>query len=371
MVFSPMRCCMPLALVLLTLVGCTRSGATHAPEASSPAVTLTPQESGTEVLLISVSAVSETVAWTSGTNGTVLRTTDGGQSWQERPLPGPDSLQFRDVEAMSARVAYVLSIGRGAASRIYKTTDGGASWTLQFQNDEPRAFFDCMAFWDARSGFAFSDAVEQPDGTHRFVILTTSDGGATWRPVSPKRLPRAFDGEGSFAASGTCAAAQGKHNGWIGTGNAPGRPARVLYTTDRGTTWRAVPVPVDASSAAGVASVIFRDPQHGLALGGDIGRPAHTDSSTARTANGGRTWQLASSPPFAGPVYGAAYVPGASTPTVVAAGPGGVAYSTDEARSWTPLDTTAYWGVAFSPEGNGWLAGPEGRLTRVQIGEKK
>ena len=57
---------------------------------------------------------------------TVLRTVDGGRTWQLLPVPGAEKLDFRDVDAMSDRVAHVLSIGAGAASRIYTTTDGGA-----------------------------------------------------------------------------------------------------------------------------------------------------------------------------------------------------------------------------------------------------
>ena len=50
-----------------------------------------------------------------------------------RPVPdAAASLDFRDVEAFDAKTAYLLSIGSGAASRIYKTTDGGRTWTAQF-----------------------------------------------------------------------------------------------------------------------------------------------------------------------------------------------------------------------------------------------
>src|SRR3954452_4573623 len=88
-----------------------------------------PQASGVTARLRGVSAVSDRVAWASGASGTILRTVDGGRTWQARGIPGTDSLDFRDVDAMDERTAYVLSIGFGEASRIYKTTDGGATWT--------------------------------------------------------------------------------------------------------------------------------------------------------------------------------------------------------------------------------------------------
>src|SRR5688500_15817020 len=104
------------------------------------------QRSGTSARLRGISAVNEKVAWASGARGTVLRTIDGGRVWQALVVPGAEALDFRDVDAMSERVAYVLSIGDGPASRIYKTEDSGQTWSLQFQNDNPKAFFDAMAF---------------------------------------------------------------------------------------------------------------------------------------------------------------------------------------------------------------------------------
>ena len=43
----------------------------------------TTQTSGVTARLRGVSAVSERVAWASGSGSTVLRTMDGGQSWQK------------------------------------------------------------------------------------------------------------------------------------------------------------------------------------------------------------------------------------------------------------------------------------------------
>jgi hypothetical protein len=150
-------------------------------------VTWQPQTSGVTGRLRGVSAVSPTVAWASGAAGTVLRTTDGGDHWQLRAVAGAETLDFRDVDAMSDQVAYALSIGAGASSRIYKTIDGGAHWDLQFANTDPKVFLDAMAFWDAERGIAFSDSV---DG--RFVILTTGNGGRSWERVPADRCRRLF-----------------------------------------------------------------------------------------------------------------------------------------------------------------------------------
>ncbi len=137
-------------------------------EAAGQTIGHVDQVSGTSVLLIGVSPVNQRVVWASGIRGTWLRTTDGGATWQGGKVPGADSLQFRDVQGVDEQNAYLLSIGEGNLSRIYKTNDGGATWSLQFTNQEPKAFYDCMDFWDASRGIVIGDAVGG-----EIAILTT------------------------------------------------------------------------------------------------------------------------------------------------------------------------------------------------------
>src|SRR5262249_12238153 len=68
-----------------------------------------PQTSGTIAQLRGVSAASSTVAWASGSKGTYLRTTDGGATWTHGVVPGAQALDFRDVEAVSEQVAYLMA----------------------------------------------------------------------------------------------------------------------------------------------------------------------------------------------------------------------------------------------------------------------
>jgi photosystem II stability/assembly factor-like uncharacterized protein len=99
--------------------------------------TLTPQNSGTTNGLIAVWPVNPRVVWASGRAGTFTVTTDGGQTWSAGVVPGAEELQFRDVQAFSARVAYLMSIGANPTDfRVYKTLDGGATWIIQFEKPE-------------------------------------------------------------------------------------------------------------------------------------------------------------------------------------------------------------------------------------------
>ncbi|GGQ46918.1 hypothetical protein GCM10010279_65660 [Streptomyces mutabilis] len=83
-----------------------------------------------------------------------MRTTDGGDTWRNVSPPDAGRLEFHDVEAFDARRAVVLAIGEGEASRVYRTDDGGATWTESFRNTDPRAFYDCLTFFDRRHGLA-------------------------------------------------------------------------------------------------------------------------------------------------------------------------------------------------------------------------
>ena len=351
-----------LALAALTLAACASTprppGETGREADEGGRVTLTDQASGTDARLIGSHAVDADVVWLSGTDGTVVRTVDGGATWTASTVPGADTLQLRDVEALDARTAWALSIGTGAASRIFKTTDGGASWRTVFVNREAEGFFDCLTFWDARQGLAFSDSIE--DG---LLVVATADGGETWARVPPRALPAATDGEGGFAASGTCVTARPPGLAWIATGNAT--PARVLRTADRGVTWTAAAVPVVSGPAAGLTSVVFRTDRVGVALGGDISRPDSLADTVARTEDGGVTWARGGRLPF-GAGYGAAYVPG--TDALVAVGPGGAALSRDDGRTWSLLDDREFWGVTAASREAVWLVGPEGRVVRLRLG---
>jgi photosystem II stability/assembly factor-like uncharacterized protein len=327
--------------------------------ASQIGPTLRPQHSGTTRRLQAVSAADQRVVWASGLGGTFVRTTDGGVSWHAGLVPAADSLEFRDVEAVSDRVAYLLAAGEGSASRIYKTEDGGRSWSLQFQNQDPKAFYDCFDFWSAEQGVAFSDAV-----SGRFpVILTTS--GKTWRDIG-SRLPAAQEGEAAFAASGTCVATQDKQRAWVVTGGAT--RSRVIATIDGGATWSDQPTPLVHGSGAGGFTIAFRDSIHGMIAGGSLDTTNfHPRERVAVSNDGGKSWTLASPPPFDGAIFGLSYVPGTAH-TVVITGPGGAAWSPDEGKSWHRLEgVNGYWSVAFAGAGDGWLVGTDGRILKVSF----
>ena len=318
----------------------------------------TVQTSGVTVRLRGVSAVSPQVAWASGAGSTVLRTVDGGKSWQKLTVTS-DALDFRDVDAINARTAYVLAIGNGPASRIYKTTDAGKTWTLQFKNADERAFLDAMSFWDANNGIVFGDSVNG-----QFYIMMTSDGGRIWSRLATTNLPPALENEGAFAASGTNIAVFGKTHAWIGTGAAA--KARVLRTSDRGQTWQVADTPLNAGPSAGIFSIAFRDAKHGVIAGGDYRKEQEAVDNLAVTNDGGITWNLVKG--LSGFRSVVAYVPG--TKTLIAIGPSGGDYSTDDGQTWKPIEGPGFDTFSFaSGQSIGWGAGANGAIGRLAFRE--
>lgn len=313
-----------------------------------------PQASGTSAELRGLSVVSSTVAWASGTRGTVLRTVDGSH-WQAMQVPDADTIDFRDIQAFDADTAIAMGAGPGAASRLFRTLDGGAHWTPIATNAYADGFWDGMAFWDKDNGILFGDPVKG-----RFQIYVTADGGRSWRQVEATGLD-ALPSEGAFAASGTSIDVAGAQDAWIATGGAAS--ARVFHSSDRGQTWRAATAPIPAGAAAkGVFAVAFANPKEGVAVGGDYKEKLLEGVNGAVTQDGGATWTAAPVQP-AGYMSVVVPVPGAAR-TYVAAGLAGSGVTRDGGKSWTVLDRTPVNTVGFAGASSGWAVGPKGLLMK-------
>ncbi|WP_425471881.1 WD40/YVTN/BNR-like repeat-containing protein [Streptomyces piniterrae] len=316
------------------------------------------KDSGSTARFRGLAAVSRTTAWVAGTKGTVLRTHDGGRHWADVSPPGAGALEFRDIEVLDGRRAVVLAIGEGEASRVFRTDDAGATWTESFRNTDPRAFYDCLTFFDRRHGIALGDPV---DGKYR--ILSTADGGRSWRLLPSDGMPPAQQGEAAFAASGQCLVSAGGHDAWIATGGAA--RARVLHSTDRGRTWSVANTTVPAGDPArGIFALAFRDRTHGLAVGGDFRPEQPSPKAAAVSPDGGATWTAAAAPPQA---YrsGAVWLPHTRR-IALAVGPSGSDLTLDGGRTWRAFDNGSYDTVDCAPDLGCWAAGEKGRIARLE-----
>jgi photosystem II stability/assembly factor-like uncharacterized protein len=293
--------------------------------------------------------VSPQIVWASGTKGTFLRTTDGGEHWHSETVTGAETLDFRDVEAFDAKTAYLLASGDGASSRVYKTSDAGEHWRLLLTNPDAKGFFDDLAFWDSQHGMLLGDPV---DG--HFVVFTTADGGSTWQR---QQGPLATVDEGAFAASGTSLATRVKNAAWFATGGPQG--GRVLHTRNGARTWTAVKTSLGGAKTSGIFSLVFRDPKHGIAVGGDYKNPQSAEHSVAVTQDGGKTWKATG---------GLGYRSGVASlgsERFVAVGTTGSDVSFDGGQTWQHFSDLNLNAVAAAAGDAVWAVGPKGAIVKL------
>ena len=316
-----------------------------------------------------LSTVDDNIVWASGTEGTVLRTTDGGKTWTKLKVPKAEDLDFRGIHAFDDKAAVLMSSGpaeKGQA-RVYRTTDGGKTWTQVLEEKTKGAFFDAIAFWDAKHGILLGDPVEG-----HFMIYTTQDAGETWQRVVPLKMPSALAGEGAFAASNSCLAVGGNGTAWFGTGGGP--VARVFRSTNGGLSWTVFDTPIHpANASTGIFSLVFQSALNGLFVGGDYQQPAANFPNPFVANDGGRAWAPIHSISHAGEsqspfLSSVVLAPGANHgPNVfVAAGPSGI-YSLGSDHQWVRQSDVSANVLAFPSATTGWAVGPKGMIARWNI----
>jgi photosystem II stability/assembly factor-like uncharacterized protein len=315
-------------------------------------------ESNTRAEFRGLHAVDERVIWAAGKAGVVAHSEDAGARWRVDSIPGASGLFLVGVHALDARRAWVAGTAFEGPSlgRIYSTRDGGTTWQLQYENSTKGIFLDGIGFWDAQHGIAFGDPLEGKP-----VVLLTEDGGSTWQPAAPERLPSMLPGEASFAASGTAITLRGSSEVWIVT--VGGARARVLYSADRGKSWSAFETPVSGSAAKGLFGLAIGRGSRGVAVGGDYQQRDSSAENLLLSDDDGRSWRVSSSPGLSGVQYGIAH---AGAERFVAVGPGGSSVSEDGGATWTRLEGPGY-NTVHCAEGTCWAGGVEGRLGRLTL----
>jgi len=317
--------------------------------------------------------VTADIAWASGTNGTVLRTLDGGQNWRSCAVPaGAEKLDFRSVWAWDADHAMVMSSGPGEESKLYSTHDGCRTWSPVFTNPDADGFWDSLQFDGTRFGVILGDPVQGS-----FTMFVTYDGGGQWtRQVNPC-LRTMNPKQGAFAASNQSLAiiplqdansapgAGTNHQIWFGTSggwlygfelapleliSAPGGNSAA-----NGCTHTRV-LPDGSKGSAGIFAIAFHDTTNGTVVGGDYAQPQNGAGTAAFTTDG-RHWHVALHPP---PGYRSTVAWNPTDATWIAAGSTGSDISHDNGNTWQPLDHSN-WNAISLP----FIVGPDGRIARL------
>ncbi|HAI83848.1 MAG TPA: oxidoreductase, partial [Chitinophagaceae bacterium] len=125
-------------------------------------------DSGKAVSYRGISVVNEQVLWVSGSKGTVLKSTDGGNTLRQMKVAGYEQRDFRDIHAFDSNTAVIMAVAEPAV--ILRTTDGGNSWQLVLIDSTKGMFLDAMDFNGSR-GIVVGDPIK-----HRFYMATTNNG---------------------------------------------------------------------------------------------------------------------------------------------------------------------------------------------------
>lgn len=342
------------------------------------------QTSNTTADLRGIHTVGGGVAWASGTNGTVLRTEDGGYVWQGCSMPpGAEKLDFRGVQGFDADTAIVMSSGKGELSRLYKTTDGCHTWKLLFTNPDAEGFWDAIRFANREVGALAGDAVNG-----ELSIRVTQDGGQTWKPLVDDALKAGGPNDGMFAASNSTL--QVLRGGEVILAAANVKQTAAFYQAKRGNfchgsgaavgcfegyTWSAARLPVTGGKdSGGVYSLGLRQDASGaiermVVVGGDYTQPEESAGTAAFSVDSGKNWTVAKTPPH-GYRSSVAYDEGLKV--WISVGPNGTDVSNDDGKTWRAVhpnaglheaaDADRNWNALSLP----YVVGPKGRIGRLE-----
>lgn len=291
------------------------------------AQSVTPLQQTRHTSIRGLSVVNNTIAWVSGSNGTVGISTTGGKTWEWMQIKGFEKADFRDIEAFSGKEAIIMSSGTPAL--ILKTIDGGVNWKLNYQNNDKAYFLDAMDFTGNKHGFIMGDPI---DG--HFLLLETKNAGDTWEVVS--NPPAALKGEAAFAASGTCICIN-NNDLFIVTG---GSNSRLLSSPVNQIEWIVKPLPLTDGTASRGAFSFTKGKNQTVIVGGDYAKNTKADSVAyvipAKRSNDQRNL------PITGPAGYQSCVEYLGDNTYISTGTSGSNLTIDGGVSWFKIDTTSY-----------------------------
>jgi len=255
--------------------------------------------------------------WAVGDGGTVVHTTDGGESWNASIVnPKADLYTVFFIDAQRGWIGGSL-LGKEV---VYDTQDGGASWRREVRLGDFH-LSSVMGIWfvDAQHGWIAAFAEDHTDGLG--LVFQTGDGGKRWSQTYAGQYKNGLlaikflDQEHGWAiATDTILYTKDGGKNWLVQSRASQQPqdilfgldflspsdgwavggmyaGEVLHTSNAGETWNSIPVPGTQKLPSGeetlfTTSVKFVNPSEGW-----IGS---SDGAILSTEDGGKTWTVGS-----------------------------------------------------------------------------
>ncbi|MCK6604464.1 MAG: YCF48-related protein [Ignavibacteriaceae bacterium] len=310
----------------------------------------------------------------SGSTDALVRSTDGGTTWNLIPPVFSTATNYRGITYLpgtNGQTAFVV----GDRNRIAKTTDGGATWTQAFQGTGTTQLW-AVDFNSSGTGLASGEST---------TLFRTTDFGATWSQIT---LPptgvslssvRFADnntvyltgGRGYFFKS-TDAGATWQELGYrfttgslnsIGfsgnTGYVSGLAGFVAKSTDGGNTFTTLTT--NFTQEIYELRVVTPDVVYGSAKQGNV----------IKTTDGGATW--AATPTGLGTNIELVGMDAVNENFAVAVGTSGTVIRTNNGgATWTPVSiagsTSLLWDVDFVDTLYGWACGTGQKIYRTTDG---
>ncbi len=174
---------------------------------------------GIRANLMGIQMISETTGFIAGSENTILKTTDGGETWvgsSERARVGETRNNLENILFVSPTTGWVI----GSFGTLLHTTDAGEAWEKRDPGFDNNLFG--IHFLDENTGWICGQ-----EG----LILHTADGGATWNQQKTESYDDLHD---IIFVDAMVGWAVGGYNS-------------ILHTTDGGKTWTVSNIPGGAT----------------------------------------------------------------------------------------------------------------------------
>ncbi|MGC4129334.1 MAG: YCF48-related protein [Bergeyella sp.] len=127
-----------------------------------------PKYSGTTLNLGQVQFPTSSIGYVTATEGKLLKTTDSGETWST--IDVRQSLTFLSLSCVNENLIYISALDSNYHSVLLKSSNGGIDWETIIGNN-PQERLTEIQFLSGDTGYAKSDS---------YTILKTQDGGKNW-----------------------------------------------------------------------------------------------------------------------------------------------------------------------------------------------
>jgi photosystem II stability/assembly factor-like uncharacterized protein len=237
---------------------------------SSPTASLTPIVLPT---ITQLSAPSGTVVWALVGGVNLYRSSDRGDTWEERSLPG--RLPNADIAFASDKEGFLFGAGspttqcQSQTVALWRTTGGAGPW----QQVTPTGIADAMCKQGISSGdstHAFLTTISPNAGS---LIYRTADAGASWTASAPLPIPPNLASHGALFVQIT--SRPRAFGSVVLVAGGAGQTKDVFRSTDGGATF------TYASTVAADGNVVYLTASRWLDF---------APNSSMETTDGGATW---------------------------------------------------------------------------------